>query len=152
MIWLLIANAGLCRIYQFNRKEKTVFLVEEHSHLKSRSKNSNLVSDRLGRYNTNHLSHGAFSPHEEPKRIEMEVFARKIGKIVELARKKGRFQELILIASPHMHGLIQQYFRADLLKYTAINRNYFSVPEHKLVETLTRDLEKENFLQPLQLH
>jgi protein required for attachment to host cells len=107
MIWVIAANAIACRLFFYGRNPTVLKLNKEIFHPENRLKKSDyLTSDKPGHYKSGSDSRGAYAQRTDPKDVELNNFAREIGREIIHARKTGEFEKLILIASPHMEGLI----------------------------------------------
>lgn len=107
MIWVINTNSNLCRIYHYHKSPAELTLLKELAHPEARAKNSDyLTSDKPGAYIGRDLAHGAYSPHTDPKTVEIEKFSREIARELDHARKVNSFEKLIIITPPHMSGML----------------------------------------------
>lgn len=110
MTWIVTANSNLCRIYHLNKHIAETALVKEINHAENKLKKSVfLTTDRAGHYQADSTSGGSYSPHTDPKTVEIDNFAREIAHTLNQARNQNAYQNLILIASAHMSGLLHQH-------------------------------------------
>jgi protein required for attachment to host cells len=107
MIWVINSNSNLCRIYDYHKVPAQLTLLKELSHPEARAKNSDyLTSDKPGTYIASDTAHGSYSPHTDPKTVEVEKFSREIALELNHGRKVNSFEKLIIITTPHMSGLL----------------------------------------------
>ncbi|WP_162300079.1 host attachment protein [Kineobactrum sediminis] len=142
--WLLVANASQARIYETQpRRLRSLTLVEEYAHPESREKGERLSSDRPGHFqatttNMAGSAHGEFVEPTNPKDYEHQRFARELADNLNDARNKQRFDNLIVVASPHFHGLINQNLNEHVAKMISnhINKDYTELDERELLNKL----------------
>lgn len=144
MIWFVAANTNSCRIFVLNKKDKTLTLVDDLLHPESKLKSSDITSDRPGHYATFSGGRGAYVQREDPKEIEIDVFAREIAKALDQGRRKEEYQHLILAAQPHMNGLIQKHLDVHVKECIThyLNKDYTHLKNHELFDVLQRDLDQ----------
>lgn len=109
MIWVINSNSNTCKIYLYNKHQSQLDLVKELQHPENKLHNSDLTSDRPGRYKANGGAHGAYSPATEPKEIKIDTFMRDVARELNHERNKNSFEKLILIAPSHMNGMLMQH-------------------------------------------
>lgn len=144
MIWLVITNTSACRIFEYQKKEKKLSLIRELFHPESKLKGMDLMTDGPGHYKTDGSGRGSYMPHEEPKEIEIEQFAREIAHVLDHGKATNQFQDLILVIPPHMNGLIHQHLDHQLKNCVLNNivKDYTHLKEHEILGTLTKDIHK----------
>jgi protein required for attachment to host cells len=107
MIWVINTNSNLCRIYNYHKVPAKLTLLKELKHPEARAKSSDyLTSDKPGKYIAADAAHGSYSPHTDPKTVEIEKFSREIAGELDHGRKVNSFEKLIIITPPHMSGLL----------------------------------------------
>lgn len=106
--WVLITDSTNCRLYDYNEKLKKLALIEEIKHAENKLRDIDLTSDKPGRYMAASGAHGAFTQPLDPKEIKLESFSREISKALDHGRTTHGYEKLILIAPPHMNGLLMQ--------------------------------------------
>ncbi|MCP4284111.1 MAG: host attachment protein [Gammaproteobacteria bacterium] len=74
----------------------------------------------------------------EPKQQEQITFARRICDRIEMARGQGKYDQLILVATPTLLGLLRKQLSTDTTKRIT----------HELVKNITR-LSAEQIRQHL---
>lgn len=143
MSWLMVANACSCRIYEFDQHPQRLTLVKEMNHPENRLKKSDyLTSDRPGHYHADPSIRGAYSPHSDPKEIEVSNFAREIAEVLNQGRNMHCYDELILVSPPHMKGLLTKHINKHVkdLIVKEIAKDIVQLPEHELLTFLQKTL------------
>lgn len=110
MTWIVTANSNACRIYQFDQKMTKTDLIKEINHpLNKLNSGEHLTTDKPGRYQTDDAAGGAYSPHTDPKTVEIDNFAREIAHELNHGRNTNAYKNLIIITPPHMNGLLNKH-------------------------------------------
>lgn len=120
MIWVVSSDTNTCRIYQYN-KPFQLTLIKELKHPENKLKTSDLISDRPGHYQTSGPTRGVYTQSTDPKDVMIDNFSREIAKELDHGRNDHAYKNLIIIASPHMNGLLFQHFNKHV-KESVINR------------------------------
>lgn len=107
--WVLVTDSTTCKLYHYTDTPKQLTLIQEINHPENRLKDIELTSDKPGHYKSGGAGRGAFSQQTDPKEIKIEDFARAIDKILDHGRKINSYEKLIIIAPPHMNGLLIQH-------------------------------------------
>lgn len=112
--WLIVANASQATLYETESKPKTLKLLKEFLHPASRAKGSELASDRPGHFQAESrgmegTTHGSFNEPIDPKSYEQERFAIELAGELEAGRTSNSYKNLIIVASPHFHGLLNKH-------------------------------------------
>jgi protein required for attachment to host cells len=95
--WILVGNGARARVFSRDA---------EHVHDESRMKGSELVSDRAGSVR-GHGNNGAkYVQRLDPKRNEIEHFARTLVRDLVDAHNHGKFTRLTLVASNPLLGIV----------------------------------------------
>lgn len=147
--WILIANASQAHIYEMHRArlfksnghaEENLQLLETFEHAASRKKTGELVTDRVG--NNRSSGHGAFAESTNPKAHEAEVFAKELMARLDVGRVAGKFDDVVLVASPGFHGLLQKHLSNPLSKQISrtLTKDYTSLSGRHLAEQLREQL------------
>jgi protein required for attachment to host cells len=106
MICVIVANANVCKIYHYSKHPLSLTLLKEINHPENRLKNRELTSDKPGHYKGGESARGAYAPHMEAKEVEIDNFSRQIAKELNQGRNENEFGQFIIIAPPHMSGLL----------------------------------------------
>jgi len=136
--WVLVANASEARL--FNLVKSDLEPVKSFSHDESRMKGEELTSDRPGAYQSdvNREGHGSYAEPTDPKEYEKDRFARELADALNKARTENRFNELVIVASPHFHGLINQHLDDESSQRVSqhIEKDYTQVRDSDMLDTL----------------
>ena len=136
--WVLVANASEARL--FNLLKSDLERVNSFSHEQSRMKGEELASDRPGAYQSdvNREGHGSYAEPTDPKEYEKDRFARELADVLNKARSENRFNELVIVASPHFHGLINQHLDDESRHKVGhhIEKDYTQVKDGDMLDTL----------------
>ena len=107
MIWVINSNTNHCRIYHYHKTPASLTLLKEIDHPEARGKSGDfLTSDKQGAYIAGNAAHGTYSPHTDPKMVEVEKFSREIAHELTHARNVNSFEKLIIISPSRMSGLL----------------------------------------------
>lgn len=107
--WIVVTNTHCCRVYQYNPAEHRLELIQERTHPENKKNDFNLTSDKPGRYQTDHGTHGTFSQETDPKAIKIQAFAKEIAELLDEGRKHNAYHQWMLVSEPHMFGLVCQH-------------------------------------------
>lgn len=137
-LWVIIANSNTCRIYQYCKKPAQLTLLKELQHLENRLKDIDLTSDKPGHYKSSNATHGAYSQPTDPKEIKIDGFSREIAEELDHGRNTNAYKNLIIIAPPHMNGLLFQHINKHVKDLVAhdIEKDLIRLPEHELLDFL----------------
>lgn len=107
--WVVNTNSNTCYIYKYSRESDELSLYKTIEHPENKLRDSDITSDRPGHYKANGSSRGAFSQQTDPKEIKIDDFSREIAKELDHGRNTHLYNDIILIAPPHMNGSIVQH-------------------------------------------
>lgn len=146
MIWLVIADSSACKIYHYDKKNKNIMPIKEMYHRESKLKSSDLVSSAPGHYKTSGPTRGSYEPHEAPKEVEIEKFAREIAKDIIADKNKNKFENLILFIPPHMSGLVHEHLDnhnhiKDIILHDS-KKDFTHVPIHEMYSLVEEEMSK----------
>ena len=108
--WVLVSNAAEARLFKNEGCNTGLHLVQDWQHPDSRKHQDELVTDAGGRVQQSFAA-GARPGIEwqtSPKEAEMQHFANELATYLGAARKQNAFQHLVLVASPHILGLLRE--------------------------------------------
>ncbi len=147
LTWVLSTNSNACRIYHYRKELKQLTLVKEILHPENKLRDIDLTSDKPGHYKANGGAHGAFSQQSDPKEIKIDNFSRDLAKELDHNRTVHAYEKLILIAPPHMNGLLFQHLNKHVKELVAhnIEKDLSHLTEHELLDFLhqhTQSLKK----------
>ena len=130
MILVVNTNSNTCRFYHYDKKPAQLTLAKEISHPENKLKNSELAADKMGHYKGDKGGRGAYSPRMDIKDVQIDNFTREIAKMLDHYRNENGFEKLIVIAPPHIFGLLNghlnkhvkelicHHIKKDLLQYS----------------------------------
>jgi protein required for attachment to host cells len=136
--WIIVANASSARIFSMNTVHKLI-LIKELNHPESRKKDSELMSGSLGRYKVRGGAGGGnFSSRTDPKKSEVDHFAKELAELLEHGRTTNDFDSIILVTPPTFHGLLNKHFTPYLLAKISkvIPKDYPHMNERELLDLL----------------
>ena len=138
--WVLIANGSEARLFEKNDDPKLLSLIKEFNHPESRDKGLDLASDRAGNFNgeISKAAHGSFTEATSPKEYEVERFAMILTDELDTARNENRYNNLIVVSSPHFHGLLNGYMNEHVAKMVNkhIEKDYTNLKVEELLEKI----------------
>lgn len=116
-MWVISTDSNHCRIYRYDYAAQTLEKVKEINHPELRLKNSEfLTSDKPGHYQGSDSAGGAYSPHTDPKEVKIIEFVREIDQFLNQSRNKNLYGQLMIIAPPHMDGLLLKHLDKQVVK------------------------------------
>lgn len=139
MIWVVNTNTNTCHIYQFQKKPAHIQLLKEIHHPENRSKKGDyFTSDKPGQYHGVDTIRGAYSPETDPREVEIENFSREIAHQLEQGRNQQGYQQLVIIAPPHMNGLLFRHLTPLVRKMVRnnIKKDFPHITESELLHFL----------------
>jgi protein required for attachment to host cells len=136
--WILVANASAAILYCNLGPAKGLTRVKTMEHAASREKGVDLVTDRPGHAQSRGNGRGAYVPAKTPKEIEAERFALEIARELDQGRTSNAYQRLILVASPHFMGLLNQHLDPQVRQRVSdsIEKDYTKLTEKELASHL----------------
>lgn len=145
MIWLVIANAFICTVYEFEYTNQKVFLIDEILHLihpESKLKGQDLIADKPGHYKTREQTRGMYIPPEEPKKHEIKRFAKEVGNFLNVEKRRRHFKKIILIGPSKFMGLLYSELEKETVKciIQTIHKNFTFLTTPEIIACI-----KENF-------
>lgn len=132
--WFVIADTNICKIYSHDTKLHQLHLCKEIEHPENKLKNVDLVSDGPGSYQAMH-ARGAYAPPSDPKEVKIDTFAREIAEALNADRNNQLYNKLVIIALPHMNGLICKHLNKHVKDLVAhnIEKDLLHLQDHELV-------------------
>jgi len=132
--WIMVANASVAHLYCNEGPKKGLVRVKTLEHSASREKAANLVTDRPGHFQGHGNGHGAYNPGKTPKEVEAERFALEVVRELNHGRTHNAYQRLILVASPHFMGLVNQQIDPHVRQMVSetIEKDYTKLNEKEL--------------------
>lgn len=140
--WILTADTSTCRIYKSTTKPYQFSLVKELLRPEAKLRDIEMTSGRAGRFNTGTTTQGTYTQQSDPKEIENDDFAREIAKELDNGRNNHDYDRLIIVALPHMNGLLLQHTNKHINNLITHNIKNDVIPltEQKLSDFLREHL------------
>jgi protein required for attachment to host cells len=138
--WYVIANRAGARIVQRVGYEP-VTLFEEIDHQRGRLKSSELDTDRAGSaFESGRPGVHAMNTHESAHDRVAADFTRDLARGLSAARTDRSFDRLVLVAEPHLLGMLRRALDVPTASRVAwtLNRDFTHVPMRALDDTLRR--------------
>lgn len=90
-------------------------LLKEINHPELKLKTGDTITtEREGHYRTKGDTHEAYSPATDVKEVEIIRFSKEIVEELDHGRKTNLFDELVIIAQPHLNGLLHQQLNKNI--------------------------------------
>lgn len=134
MKWIMLANSNDCRIYEYDRHDKHLELVEEISHPEHRIKASEYwTTDSPGHYKASGNARGAFS-EVDPVEQSIDEFARDIARHLDKGRNKHAYEDVTIILPAKMEGLLFKHINkhTKALIKKIVQKNVVFMSDHEL--------------------
>lgn len=134
MIWVIVSDATNCRIYSYERIAQQLKLIKNLQHSASRLKDYDLMSDKPGHYMAGNAGHGSFVGRSDPHDNEKNQFAQLLASELEAGRNSNSYAQLIIIAPPHMTGLLAKHLNkhVDALVISKVNKDLMNLKDQEL--------------------
>lgn len=138
MILVVNANTNECKIYHYDKQSANLTLIKQMNDPNNKLNNRDLTADKEGHYKSSKTARGAYSPPTEAKEVEIINFAREIANDLNQRRHFNGFDRLILIAAPHMYGLINQHLDKQVISLMTNNlqKDLIFMKDHELLNFL----------------
>ena len=132
--WILVGNASQAAIYLNDGPNKGLTRLKMLEHAASREKGTDLTTDRPGQQQGPNAGRGSLVGSKSPKEVEAERFALEVARELDQGRTKNAYERLILVASPHFMGLINQSLESHVrqLVTDSIEKDYTKISEKEL--------------------
>lgn len=134
MKWIMLANSNDCRIYEYDRQDKHLALIEEISHPENKLKGTDYwTTDAPGHYRSQGTHRGAFS-EVDPREQSIDEFANEIAKRLDKGRNQHAYDDVTLIVPARMEGLLFKHlnkYTKELVKLI-VQKNVVFLSDHEL--------------------
>ena len=118
IVWILVCDSARGRLFETRGNDPSWNLLEVFSHAESRSKTSDLASDRLGQsMSQGSVHHGALAPSKSPKEVEKSYFVHSLATMLDKGLRSNRFDRLVLVAPPQCLGMLKNELTPELQKH-----------------------------------
>ena len=139
-IWFLIADGVRARLLKHKQGEASLRPALDHEFIGTNLLSSDLASDRAGRaLGSDRSASHAVQSKTDPHRHEEVAFAHEIAGILEKARKRDAFDQLVVVAPPKALGDLRSAFTKPLRERikAELNKDLTTVPIHELSKHLS---------------
>lgn len=162
--WYITANAGRARFFAESDRSEPLQEIEDMVNSAARLRVSETESDKMGPTAATSSGHGigsnqgvgmahnakagapnkAYQPEHTPAEQEAEQFAKDISKYLMDAHQQGRFDRLIISASPQFLGALRSSMdpQLKLLVKTELNKDYTHSNAQQLREQVQAQQDK----------
>ena len=156
--WIITANAGRARFFSEDGPAEPLQELEDMVNNGARLRANEAETDRLGTLAAGKSGHsiggaqgggahhnanaGApnsqYEPNQTPAEHETELFAKDLSQYLLKAQQEGRYQHLVLSASPQFLGTLRNNLdpHVKAVIKQEFNKDYTQVPVHQLREQL----------------
>jgi protein required for attachment to host cells len=150
--WIVAANAGRARFFSQTRARERPEEINDMVNTASRLRNSDIESDAQGQRAASKSRHSVgaptqpsgYEPNQSPTEHQTELFARGVAASLLDAQQQGRYQRLVLVASPEFLGTLRKLLDRNVAAAVTleINKDYSQLNPDELGEQLRVHLEK----------
>jgi protein required for attachment to host cells len=163
--WIVSANAGRARIFSEVDPAKPLEEIEDMISSAARLRDVDINTDEMGRTAAGSSRHGiggneaagfahnakagapnkSYQPAQTPQEHEAEQFAKEISKFLMDAHQEGRFQQLVISASPQFLGALRNYLDSHIkpLIKLEVNKDYTHSNAQQLREQIREQLQAQ---------
>ncbi|MBD8529615.1 MULTISPECIES: host attachment protein [unclassified Massilia] len=156
--WIITANAGRARFFSEAGPSEPLQELEDMVNNGARLRDVDVNTDRAGILaagKTGHAIGGAqgspaqhnaaagapnsqYEPNQTPAEHETELFAKDLSQYLLKAQQEGRYQHLVISASPQFLGTLRNNLDSHVKAVIKqeFNKDYTQVPVHQLREQL----------------
>jgi protein required for attachment to host cells len=141
---IVTANAGRARFFSQLRPRARLDEINDMVNSAARLRTADTASDALGQRAASKSRHSVgaptqpsgYEPNQSPAEHQTEIFARSVADCLLKMQQDGRFNRLVLAASPEFLGMLRKQLDPKLLSAIAleINKDYTQLAEDKLRE------------------
>ena len=133
MIWVISLNSSLGHIYSYEPKKHKLILLKSLENPSAKLKESDLVSDRPGHYQTMHSAKGAYEAASSPHEVELDRFTKILADFLKKGLDNHQYKQLILCSEPHVGGTLLINLDKQVEKTLLVNIKKNFVEENELV-------------------
>ncbi|AZG15948.1 MULTISPECIES: host attachment protein [Cupriavidus] len=154
-VWILVADEGVARVLAPQGDNARLEEVEKVTDAGAHADNADLRRDAYGRRGQAPVQGDAGHPGahagrtatvvssagEDALHQEAQLFSRRVAKLLEDARNRQRFDELVVIAPPRFLGLLRQALPASVSDAITreIGKDYCQLDNRTLQQRLADD-------------
>ena len=156
--WIITANAGRARFFSEEDPSEPLQEMEDMVNNGARLRDVDVNTDRAGILAAGKTGHGIggaqgspaqhntaagapnsqYEPNQTPAEHETELFAKDLSQYLLKAQQEGRYQHLVISASPQFLGTLRNNLDSHVKAVIKqeFNKDYTQVPVHQLREQL----------------
>ncbi len=137
--WIVTADTNACVIYSHIQYSHALTFVQRLSHPENKLRDIELTSDKPGHYQTGGTARGAYEQETDPKEHLIDLLALEIANVLDHARTQHQYEQWVLIALPHMNGLIKKHLNKHVAEclQQSIEKNTMHMSAEELFEVLS---------------
>ncbi|BBB14588.1 protein required for attachment to host cells [Candidatus Rickettsiella viridis] len=138
MIWIISLNSSLGHIYSYEPKEHQLTLLESLTNPSAHLKDSDLLTDKPGHYQTMHAAKGAYEAPSDPHEVALARFTRNLADLLKKGLDNHQYKKLILCAPPHVGGALLSNLDKQVEHTLLINikKNFVESDPSQLIDYL----------------
>ncbi|MFT4171085.1 MAG: host attachment protein [Rhodocyclaceae bacterium] len=144
--WIVAANAGHARFFEEADRAAPLEHLNDMGNAGARLRTADTESDQLGQIAASKGRHSAgapsqpngYQPKQSPAEHQTEIFARSVADSLLKAHNEGRYQHLVLAASPEFLGVLRKVMDPALtpLVSLCINKDFSQLDARQLRERI----------------
>ncbi len=137
MIWIVSLSHCLARIYTYQPLDRLTEIecVENPAgHLKE----SDLLTDRPGRYQTSHTARSAYEWPSDPQEVELGRFTHYVADRLKKGLNENQYTQLIICGTPHVSGVLLAQLDKQVKQVVLANlsKNFIDAASEDLMDYL----------------
>lgn len=144
--WIVSANAGRARFFSQADSSAPLEEVNDMVNTDARLRTEDTEPDKIGPLAAAKSPHGVgaarpasgYQPNQTPEEHQSELFARNIASFLLQSHQDGRFQQLVLVATPQFLGVLRKLLDPNLEPMVSleINKDYTQLSAAQLREQI----------------
>ena len=132
--WIVSANAGRARIFSRTNSSAALEEINDMVNTAARLRTVETETDDIGLRSASKSRHSVgaatpqsgYQPNQTPAEHQTELFARNVDDFLLQGYQEGRFQQIVLAASPEFLGVLRKLLDQRLASVVSleINKDY----------------------------
>ncbi|TRW92871.1 host attachment protein [Candidatus Methylobacter oryzae] len=114
LTWILVADNSRARIFTADSLSSPLEEIDDLCHTAGRLHDREITSDLPGRISSSGTVSHTYEQPNDPKKHEIDNFARRIAHYLEDALNAHRFEQLLIVAGPSFLGLLRNHLSEQL--------------------------------------
>lgn len=143
-LWILVADRSQARLFQRNKPQDGIHLIQRMDHPEGRMKEREINSDRPGRaFHSGDVQRSGYSPDLSATDHVAKNFAQSLATLLDQGRNQSRYERIVLVAAPRMLGWIRDSLPdlTQALVVEALDKDLSYLSEDQVIEYLEKALE-----------